>query len=62
MRSGGAELTKPLEIGAGHGAFAVDIGAEKSGAEGFELGDHFFGAETESAAPAVNGDVAASGV
>ena len=50
------------EIGAGHGAFAIDVRAEKGGAERFELGHDVFGADGEVTAPAVDGDVAFGGV
>lgn len=62
ITGGAAKLAKPLEIGAGHGAFAINIGAEEGGAEGFELGEDLLGAETESFAPAVRHDAAFGGV
>src|SRR5260370_20654350 len=62
MRCCAAQRSKPLEVRAGHGAFAVYIGAEKSRAEGFELRHHFFGLNRNRFAPAVNGDASAGRV
>ena len=62
MRAGGTEHTEPVEIGAGHGAFAIDVGAEKRGAKGLKLGHDIFGAQGEFAPPAVDGDAAFGGV
>ena len=59
---GGAELTEPFEIGAGHAAFAIDVGAEESGAEGLELGHDLFGVEFQVASPSVSDDAAFFGV
>ena len=59
---GSAEFSKPFEICAGHGAFAVDVGAEEGGAEWFELRHHVFGRKVQLAAPAVDGDAAFCGV
>ncbi len=58
----GAEFVEPVEVCAGHGAFAVDVRAEEGGAEGFELGHYILGAQSEAAAPAIDGDVAFCGV
>ena len=57
-----AELTEPVEIGAGHGALAVDVGAEKGGAKWFELGHYIFWTQGEFAPPAVDCDAALRGV
>jgi hypothetical protein len=62
MLGGGTEHTEPIEIGAGHGAFAIDVSAEKGGAKRFELGHDIFGAQGEFLSPAVNGDAAFGGV
>src|SRR5271163_1639729 len=53
-----AEFVEPVEVGPGHGAFAVDVSAEEGGAEGFELGHYVFGTQRQLAPPAVDGDVA----
>src|SRR5258708_34334844 len=58
MGSRVAQLAKPFEVRARHGAFAVHVGAQESRAEGFELRHHFFGFKRDALAPAVNGDVA----
>src|SRR5579859_6339138 len=60
--SSSAEFAEPSEIFAGHGAFAVDVGAEEGGAKRFELGDDVFRTKSETPAPAMDGDVTADGV
>ena len=62
MLCSGAKIVEPFEIRAGHGAFAVNVGAEKGVAEGFELQHDIFRTESETAAPAVNSDAAFCGV
>src|SRR5580765_1168523 len=62
MRCGGAKFAKPIEICAGHGAFAVDVGAEEGATKRFELGHYVFGTKYETAPPAVDGDAAFCGV
>src|SRR5258708_21868934 len=57
-----AQLAKPFEICPGHGAFPVHVGAEESGAEGFELRHRFFGFKRDALAPAVNGDASPGSV
>ena len=42
MRGCATQLLEPLEIGATHSSFAIDIRAEKCGAERFELLHHIF--------------------
>ena len=39
VRGGGAEAAEPVEVGALHHAFLVDVGAEEAGAVGFEFAD-----------------------
>ena len=56
------KFAEPREIHAAHGAFAVYIGAEKTGAIGFEGGHDFGGSKRERFAPAVNDDAAFGGV
>jgi len=60
--SGAAQLAEPGEIHAAHGAFAVHIGAEKTGAIGFEGGHDFGGSERERFSPAVDYDASFGGV
>ena len=45
---GGAQAAKPVEVGALHHAFFVDIGAEEAGAVRLQLADDFFGGEVRS--------------
>jgi hypothetical protein len=42
VRRRAAQAAEPFEICAGHRAFAVHVGAQKSGAEGFELRHNIF--------------------
>src|SRR5262249_33708965 len=58
MRGGRAQLAKPREVGAAHGALASDIGREKRRAIGLELADGFDGSQRQRAPPPVNGDAA----
>jgi len=62
VRSGVAELAEPFKIGAGHGAFAIDVGTQESGSEGLELGHDLLGVEFQAAPPAVGDDAAFVGV
>src|ERR1700731_5503372 len=57
-----AQLAKPLEVRAGHRAFAVHVGAQEAGAEGFELRHHCLCLKRDARAPAVNGDVSPGSV
>src|SRR5216683_897338 len=57
-----AQHSKPFEVRAGHGAFAVHIGAEKSSAKRFELRHHALGLEREALAPAVNRNSSPGGI
>src|SRR5207245_11036510 len=54
MCGGIAQHSKPFEVRAGHGPFAVHIGAEKSSAKRFELRHHALGLEGTALAPAVD--------
>ena len=58
----GAELAEVIEVCAGHGAFAIDVGAEKSGAVGFQLRNYGAGLELKFFAPALGEDLAFCGV
>src|SRR6266581_7338492 len=62
MRGRVAQHSKPFEVRAGHGAFAVHIGAEKSSAKRFELRHHALGLEREALAPAVDRNLSPGGV
>src|ERR1700731_3566065 len=57
-----AQLAKPFEVRARHGAFAVHVGAQEPGAEGFELRHHCLCLKCDARAPAVNGDVSPGSV
>src|SRR2546421_12750831 len=57
MGSRVAQLLKPFEVRAGHRTFAVDVGAQESRAERFELRHHFVGLKRQALPPAMNGDV-----
>src|SRR5262249_1844517 len=50
------------KIRACHGAFAVDVRAEKGGAERFELGHDVLGTQFEGASPSVGNDASFFGV
>ena len=55
---GGAQTPEPIEIGALHHAFFVDVGAQESAAEGLQPADHFFGGEIRRLLPALDHDLA----
>src|ERR1700730_3835375 len=57
-----AQLAKPFEGCAGASAFAVDVGAQEPGAEGFKLRHHCLCLKRDARAPAVNGDVSPGSV
>ena len=61
-RGGGAQAAEPIEVGALHHAFLVDIGAEEAGAVGLERREHFFGGEVGGFLPAFDHDAAAFGI
>src|SRR5581483_2389819 len=50
------------EIGAGHGSFAIHVGAEKSAAERLESRHDVLWTQREGTAPAIHGDAALNGV
>src|SRR5882672_4484340 len=57
VRGGAAQLSKPIEVCAGHGAFAVHVRAEESRAEWLELRHYVFGLEGQALAPSLNRDL-----
>ena len=56
MAGGCAESCEILQIGAGKGAFTINVGAKKGGAEGFEGGHDFLRMKRDGFAPSVGGD------
>ena len=44
VRGGGAQAAEPVQVGALHHAFLIDVGAEEAAAVRLQPADHFFGA------------------
>ena len=59
---GRSERCEVVEIDAGERAFAVDVGAEKSSAEGFESRHHVLNMQCDGFAPAVRADFSSVGI
>src|SRR5262249_24871827 len=58
VAGGGTKMAKPLEIGASHGPFAIDISAKKRGAVRFELWHYLSCLKFQASSPAVCDDPA----
>src|SRR5579884_3261665 len=56
------QAPEPIEIGALHHPFFIDIGAEKARAIRLQPLDHFFGSEVGRLAPAFYDDAAVFGI
>ena len=61
-RRGGAQTAKPVEVGALHHAFLIDVGAEETGAVGLERAQHLLGGEIGGLLPALDYDAAVFGI
>lgn len=62
MSRGRSERREVFEIDAGERAFAVDVGAEKRSAEGFESLNHVLNVKRDGFAPAVRADFSSVGI